>query len=596
MRTPLRCHRRRAPIQAQGVRRASRAPRADGTRPAVEAQAGDEEPSAAAESPMARPPRRRPISALVVAAILTCVGALTLAAGVAAQRVTPVDTVLGGNEPINPGAGDPRVLAADNSPTSAQDPTDASELAIAYRVDIPQYSCGLSVSLDGGATWVARSIPFPAGEDLPPRCFAPDVVFGSDGTLYLAFVTLVGAGNSPHAVWLTRSHDAGKTLSTPVRVEGPLAFQVNLAADPSAPGHLYLTWLQAAATSNLGFPVTGYPILLSRSDDGGDHWSAPVAVSSPARQEVVAPSIALAPGGPLYVLYLDMGNDRLDYTGATGGRGGPPYAGHWSLVLARSSDRGVTWREAVVEPNLVPTRRFVVYLPPTPSLAVDPTRGRVYVAFEDARLGDPDVWVWTAPAGGAQFGQPVRVNDTPEHDGTFQYLPRLAVSPSGRVDVLYYDRRADRANIFDEVSLQSSWDQGSTFSPRLRVSDHRFSSHIGFGGELGLADLGSRLGLIADDRGDVAVWTDTRSGTEDTSKQDIAAEIVAVSDPSHWWVRPLIVGGSVLAALSLMLAVWWGLGGPWRTRTRQDDAQAATAPVASSEASTRATPGSPWAE
>ena len=33
----------------------------------------------------------------------------------------------------------------------------------------------------------------------------------------------------------------------------------------------------------------------------------------------------------------------------------------------------------------------------------------------------------------------------------------------------------------NEVSLQSSFDQGTTFGPRLKISDAAFDSRIGFG-------------------------------------------------------------------------------------------------------------------
>ncbi|MBW3609664.1 MAG: hypothetical protein KY463_15260, partial [Actinobacteria bacterium] len=51
-------------------------------------------------------------------------------------------------------------------------------------------------------------------------------------------------------------------------------------------------------------------------------------------------------------------------------------------------------------------------------------------------------------------------------------------------------------------------------------------SRIGLGTDLGLADLGSRLGLASDDEGAVAVWTDTRSGNEASIKQNLYAATV----------------------------------------------------------------------
>ena len=56
---------------------------------------------------------------------------------------------------------------------------------------------------------------------------------------------------------------------------GKLAFQVRLLADPTAPGRLYLTWLDASDVGLYRFSEVGNPIQAIRSDDGGKSWSDP---------------------------------------------------------------------------------------------------------------------------------------------------------------------------------------------------------------------------------------------------------------------------------------------------------------------------------
>jgi len=461
------------------------------------------------------------------------------------------------NRPVNPGAEDPMDIRAHNSPAVAVNPRQPANLAVAARIDTPSFSCALHVSFDGGSEWSPTELPFPAGEELPARCFAPDVAFGPRGVLYLSFVTLKGAGNVPNAVWISSSTDGGRTLSQPVQVAGPLAFQVRLLADQRTPERLYMSWVQAAGVGNLLLPSgQDHPVVVSRSDDGGAVWSPPIRASSASRQRVIAPSTALGREGELYLLYLDVGEDSLDYHGAHEGRGGEPYPGRWSLVLARSVDEGRTWDESVVEGQIVPAGRFIVFFPPFPSLAVDQQSGRVYAAFHDARLGDPDVWVWTSTDGGSRFGPPRRVNDTAEGDGTSQYLPKLSVAPDGRLDVLYYDRRSDPQNVMNEASLQSSDDGGHSFSPRLRLSDRLFDSRVGFGSERDLPDLGSRLGLVSSRQRAVAVWTDTRAGTQESNKQDLGRAVVVFSAPAALR-SPLRLGGGVMAAIGLLVVAWW---------------------------------------
>ena len=494
---------------------------------------------------------------LLLGALLLLVGAASLLVSIAAGE-RPQPSLRGEDHPLNAGAGDPGDISAHNSPSLARNPAMPANLAAATRIDTPRYSCALHVSFDGGAHWSPARVPIPRGEE--PKCYAPDVVFAADGTLYMSFVTLRGRGNVPHAAWIVHSKDGGRTLSQPRRVLGPLAFQVRLTADPVNARQLYLTWLQASEVALFKFTGPGNPIRFARSDDGGSSWQRSVRVSAPARARVVAPTPAAGPKGEIYVLYLDLGQDRLDYEGAHEGLGGRPYPGRFELVLARSLDGGASWQESVVERRLRPIERFVVFLPAFPSLAVDPRDGSLYAAFHTLRHGAPDVVVWSLPAGGSRWQGPVRVNDNPARDRTAQYLPKLALAPNGRLDVVYYDRRSDARNIMNEVSLQSSYDGGESFTKRTQLTRRPVDSRIGFGSERELPDLGSRLALEAEDARALAVWTDTRNGTVLSNKQDVyAAEVTfdtRLSEPLEYGLRYGGLGVG-LAGLALLASAAW---------------------------------------
>ena len=465
----------------------------------------------------------------------------------------PTVRVVGRDAPVNRSARSPEDISAHNSPTLARNPVRPANLAVSSRIDTPFFSCALHVSTDSGSTWRQTAIPAPKGEEA--KCFRPEVAFSADGTLHLAFVTLRGRGNTPNALWVSKSDDGGRTLSDPVRVHGRLAFQGRLASDPLNPKRVFLTWLQGEEVGVFKFTRPGNPILVARSDDSGATWSKPARVDTGARGRVVTPSPVVGRDGRLYILYLDLGKDRLDYEGGHRARGGPPYDGRFALVMARSRDGLNGWEESVVDERLTPIERFIVFLAPAPSVAIDDD-GRAYAAFHDARLGDPDVWLWTFEPGASRWDGPTRVNDTRPRDGTAQYLPALAVAPGGRLDVLYYDRRADRRNVMNQASLQSSFDHGKTFTPALRLSSKPFDSRIGFGAKEGLPDLGSRLALVSGERSALGVWTDTRAGTPETQKQDLARGVIAVSDParlSKTAERALRYGGLALGLAGLVL-------------------------------------------
>lgn len=522
-------------------------------------EAGAGPPAGARTAARRRTPAGSPASGLVGAAlVLIGVGATLVALALDTPlRAQP----LGGNTPVNAGAGDLREIDAHNSPTIVRNPADEANVVVANRIDSPRFGCGLHVSTDGGATFDEQALPIPPGEE--PKCYAPDAAFGADGTLYVSYVTLRGEGNVPHAVWLATSADGGRTLSAPTRLLGELAFQTRLVADPRVPGRLHLTWVQAEEVAVFAFPGTGYPILSMTSDDGGGAWSDPVAVSDPARERVVAPAPAVDDEGRRYVAYLDLGEDRLDYHGGHEGRGGPPYAGTWELVVARSADGGASWTETRVD-ALTPSERFLVFLPPFPSVAVDGER--LYVAFHDGRRGPgSDVWLWRSTDAGRSFASPVRVNDNPAGDGTRQHLPAVAVAPGGRVDVVYLDRRADPDDTLAEVSLHASGDRGRTFTPRLVLSDVAFDASIGFGSYRDMPELGSRLALWSGADRALAVWPDTRAGTHASSKQDLTAAVVTVAGGPTLPAASLTAlraGGAGLALSGLALLAAWA----WRRR------------------------------
>lgn len=489
--------------------------------------------------------------ALVAAAVVAATGSSRLGKSTA--------RVVGGNLPVDPGGSDKGSVAAYNSPAVRANPRNGNDLVVAERVDTPQTTCAVQTSTDGGATWTPVPVAFPADKLVP--CFAPDVAFGADGTAYLefsTFATVPGEGSVPDALWIATSTDGGRSFAAPRRVEGPVVLQARLVADPTVPRRLYLTWLKASHTGGWGLADTGSPIVVARSDDAGATWGAPVPASAPGRARVVAPSLAVGADGYLLLAYLDVGDDRLDYNGAHEGLGGDPYPKAWSLVAARSGDGGVTWSETTVDRQVLPTQRFLMLFPPTPSLAVDRRHGRAYVAFHDGRLGDADVWLWASTDGGRRWRRPVRVNDTKFRDGTSQYLPAVGVAPDGRVDVVYYDRRADRRDVTTAVSLQSSFNGGKSFSARLGLSDTGFDSGIGSGASRNMPELGNRLGIVSVNNGALALWTDTRAGTRQNGKQDIARVVAAIHGPSRWpaivQAASLVVGllGLVLVAAAFL--------------------------------------------
>jgi hypothetical protein len=442
----------------------------------------------------------------ILVPLAVAVGTSLLVASVLILVSSPRSATIGANVVVNT----PGYVVANNSPNLVRNPRRSGNLVVVHRVDQPPYSASLEWSIDSGRRWRTAALPLPPEAAEP---YAPDAAFGPDGTLYVSYVSLHGTGHSPDNLWVARSVDGGRTLSPPVRVSGPLAFQPRLVA--GAGGVVHVTWLQA---TDVGlFSILGSsPIVSSTSTDHGREFGAPVRVSDPQRPLVGAATPVVDSAGHLVVLYEDFKNDRRDFENLDG----PAWDGPLALVVTRSTDGGRSFSAGVeVDSDVIAAQRFVVYLPEFPSVAAGP-HGSLYVAWGDGRNGDEDVLLRRSGDGGATWSAPVRVNGNPLHDGTDQYLPRVAVAANGRVDVLFVDGRRDTSHTTADVYLATSGDQGRTFE-NLRMTSSSFDRGVGPATPQGGTDLGSRLGLVSENNRVFSAWTDTRLGSRITRRQDV---------------------------------------------------------------------------
>lgn len=460
---------------------------------------------------------------------------------------------------------DLRYPQAHNSPELALDPTDDRVVAMANRLDAPDFSCALQVSGDGGRRW-APVEPVPELPDQAEKCYAPEVAFDADGTLYYLFVALAGRGNRPVGVYLTTSKDRGATFSEPRKVLGEGNYQVRMALDRGVGEHgrTHLVWLQATGEPTLGgLPAPPNPIVAAHSDDGGETFTEPVQVSDPDEHlRVVAPAVALGADGAVHVAYYDLQDDARDYQGLEG----DVWPGNWSVVHNVSHDGGETFaQEVVVDDQLAPPERvMLIFTMPPPTLAADDA-GNVYTAWHDARNGDWDVFTAASDDQGATWGEPVRVNDDPQGNGKHQLLPQLTVAPKGRLDVVFFDRRGTENNVFQHVVYAASADHGESFSSNQRLT--RFPSNSQVGGQYavpsarGKFDLGVRLGLLADDAGVLAAWPDSRHALQGTTQQEVFTtrvgrhNTVANHGPVPMW--GIAAAGVLFVAVLAAGTAWW---------------------------------------
>lgn len=497
--------------------------------------------------------------------VLCAIGAIgILFSGAIAFGAIPVVSPVAASPEIFPEtpvtAMDAGTEVANNSPSLVADPTNAEFVVMPNRLDSPDFGCSLQVSGDGGHNWnTAQPVPtLPSGAE---KCYAPEAAFDANGTLHYVFVGLAGGGNEPMGAFLTTSKDRGRSFSPPRQVLGPFAFGLRMAIDAEygEHGRIHLVWLQATSdppAGSLGPPPN--PIMSAHSDDGGRSFSLPVQVSDNTRQRVAAPVLALAPDHAVHVGYFDLQDDIRDYQGLEG----PVWEGDWSLVMSTSHDAGMRFSPGVViEEEVVPFERvMLIFTMPPASLVADDER--VCAAWGDGRNGDADVVLRCSQDGGRTWAPGRRLNDDRRGNQRVQYLPRLAISSTGRLDAIFYDRRSDPRNVLNEVFYTYSTDGGRSFSSNIRLTRDSFESRTGQrytnASAQGLVEFGSRLALLSRPDGAVAAWTDTRNSSLLTGRtgQDIFATSIHFSPARPALLtRALVVGLMVFGVVGVALGI-----------------------------------------
>ena len=433
-------------------------------------------------------------------------------------------------------------IEAHNTPSVASHPARPHVLAAANRIDTPFFGCSLALSENGGGSWRPVELPLAA-----PNCYWIDVAYAGDGSLLVLYTATGGLYNLPVSVWVQR-FEGTTPAGPPVQVAGSMAFHADLVVSE---GRVLVTWVQAGPAT-VDKPVGFAPpraLVVTRSLDGGRTFSPPVTLSEPERL-VALPTVLAGKGDQVVVGALDLGDDLLDYEARHESQGGPPAEGRWRVVSWTSEDGGATFGPtATVSDDLVIPQRLIVNLGPAPGFARDPTGGRLYATWDAGRGDDRDVFLASSDDGGRTWTPARRVVRRP---GT-QSLPAVAVAPDGRVDVLFYDRSRDPEDRRAETVLASSWDGGGSFTAAT-VSDRGFDTAVGFGSAQGIPLQGSHLAVLSEPGRALAFWADTRKGTVDTNRQDVALTSVGVR-PAQGPRWPLVVLGAVLFVAGNMALV-----------------------------------------
>lgn len=271
----------------------------------------------------------------------------------------------------------------------------------------------VSYSDDGGETW---SDPVLATTRDNPVDFNDKIALWVDanenspnfGNLYVSWTLFIGRSKAitPEPILISRSTDGGNNFEKPVQLtqasnNGVVGGRQGSVIRTGSDGAVYVFWDGSLFRKSA--------ILGARSDDGGSHFGRPFLVSY--KSDVPSPF----PGASFRVNSFpmaDVSQGRIfvvwaDYS-----------AGHSTVKMITSSDRGETWNAAQTVANVIGRSAFF------PSIALKPDGSKVFVGFnaiDDVPAGTPpgagvvsyDAYYAISEDAGASFAPPVKISAAP---------------------------------------------------------------------------------------------------------------------------------------------------------------------------------------
>jgi hypothetical protein len=422
-------------------------------------------------------------------------------------------------------------------PWVAVDPSDLARLLVGHQQDRwnnggARGSVGV-VSNDGGDTW-SNTIPTGVSKctgGKHPRASDPWVTFAQDGTAFFFSLVLSPAqpttpfGARRSGMLVSRSTDHAATWEAPIALilsNSPhvLNDKNSITADPTANGLVYAVWdqlsvfpltseaaallaendgvviarklsqqLRTAAAG--GAPLFKFafkgPTFFSKTANNGTTWSTAIPIYDPGTNaQTIDNIVQVLPSGDVLDFFTQIdGGLRIGYIRSTNkgtSWSGPTFATDIQVVGVVTPDSGEPVRDA-----------SILY-----SVAVDPSSGNIYLAWQDDRFSTATCTTPTGTIpidgivfsqstdGGVTWSDPVMINKTPSNAANpcrqQAFIPAVVAAGDGTVVVTYYDFRNDtntpagfEATDYFALFCTSSCSSAASWGSEQRLTTNSFN-------------------------------------------------------------------------------------------------------------------------
>ena len=303
----------------------------------------------------------------------------------------------------------------------------------AVAILLPTASCNRGVP----ATWIFE--PHPKG--VIATGSAQDVAVDSSGA---PGMLVVYDENGKSRLGYTMSHDGGDSFMHAIAVSGTDAsVSVQAEASPTlakVPTAIYGLWEQPGAKGQ-------NDLMLARSLSYGHSFDQPVRVNDEEKSFHGYSSVAAAPDGDVYAVWLD-------------GRETAPSSETFAIYFARSRNQGATFEK---------NKRVALAACPCcrPRIAVG-AHQELHIAWRKVFPGDiRDMVVSTSYDGGNTFAPEVRVADDGWHLRGCPHSGPSMVESNGRLYVAWLTEGRDQ---HPRIQLAWSEDHGRHYHPPVVIS------------------------------------------------------------------------------------------------------------------------------
>jgi BNR/Asp-box repeat len=346
---------------------------------------------------------------------------------------------------------------------------------------------------DGGRSWHHQPVPHltssTGGSAVWVRASDPVVAFGPDGDVYIS--TLLIASTCPSAVAVSRSTDGGRTFAAPVLAHYSATCDVSddkntLVVDTSATsphrGRIYQFWTPFL-TDPFG-NADGSPQAMVYSDNHGQTWSSPVAVSAPHANTQNSTAM-VQPDGTVVDAYIDYGAQAQededtafrDHDASDAqARARAAVAGGPFIRTAISTNGGRNFHNGGVVTHDFGGGPIGIRCC-LDAATVDPTNGRLYVAWNSIDLKLVKV---SSSTDGRHWGAPVTVNQP----AATRWGVNVDVAALGGTVAVSYGltNAATKGARFAQQYVAVSRDNASTFATTVGVgprSNYAYAAEAG---------------------------------------------------------------------------------------------------------------------